>query len=667
MKRLIVIAAFIAAAIAANATGTKADFTLVSPGENVVLKVVTGPALAYSVLLDGNEMLASSRLALTLDDGSVWGETPRLRRSKTRSVNERIATPFTRQATMENRCNELLLDFGEWSVVFRAYDNGVAYRFIANRRKPFNVKNETVEFCFDDDYDVTTPYVQVYEEGRSTVQDQFAHSFENLYVTAPISRINPRRLSFLPVMVSLGERGRMAITETALENYPGLYLLPDGDARRLKGVNPPYPKTLRQGGHNNLEMLVEETEDYIAKVAGPRSFPWRILMLGKQDIDIANNNLSYVLAEPCRVPDISWIRPGKVAWDWWNDWNIRGVDFRSGINNDTYKYYIDFAAEHAVEYVILDEGWAVNGEADLTKVVPEIDLETIIDYASERGVGIILWAGYYAFDRDMENTVRRFSEMGVKGFKIDFMNRDDQPMTEFYYRAADTCARYKMLCDMHGGFKPAGLNITYPNVLNFEGVFGLENMKWTPDTTDQMAYDCQLPFIRQTAGPMDYTQGAMRNAAKGSYRPDYSNPMSQGTRCHQLALYITLESPLNMLCDAPSAYRAEAECTDFIAAIPTVWDDSRVLCGEQGKYVVTARRNGETWYIGGTTNWDERDITFTLPEEIAEGAEAMLFADGVNADRNAADYKKSTVSLTREITVHLAQGGGFVLRAGPSD
>ncbi|MCD8288385.1 MAG: glycoside hydrolase family 97 protein [Prevotella sp.] len=670
MKRLIVIALTAvltivtssAFASAKNVNVPDTDYSLASPDGSVVCIVQTSPALTYSVLARGNTMLAPSRLALTKTDGTVWGENGRVKKARTRTIDEQIATPFTHRATMDNRCNELLLDFGAWAVIFRAYDNGVAYRFVSKERRPFEVKSETVEYCFDADYEVITPYVQTYEEGVSTFQDQFSNSFENQYTAAPVSKLNPQRLSFLPLMINLGSRGRMAVTETALENYPGLYLVADTNSHKLEGINPPYPKTLRQGGRDNIEMLVETTEDFIAKVPSARAFPWRILMLGKEDIDIANNNLSYILAEPCRVPDTSWIKPGKVAWDWWNDWNIRGVDFRSGINNDTYKYYIDFAAEYGIEYVILDEGWSVNGAADLSQVVPEINLEEIIAYAENKGVGIILWAGYYAFERDMEANARRAAEMGAKGFKIDFMNRDDQPMTDFYYRAAETCARYHLLCDMHGGFKPAGLNITYPNALNFEGVYGLENMKWAPDTTDQMTYDCQLPFIRQTAGPMDYTQGAMRNSTKGNYFPDYSNPMSQGTRCHQLALYITLSSPLNMLCDAPSAYRAEAECTAFIAAVPTVWDDTRVLVGEAGKYIVTARRKGSVWYIGGITNWDERDITFTLPEEIAAGSEATLFCDGINADRNASDYKKTALAVSREMTVHLAPGGGFVLK-----
>ncbi len=661
MKRFLIIISILLL-IPAAALPAEKTFSLSSPNGKITAVVSVGKSLTYSIEFNGQEVLAPSALAMTLSDGTVWGEDCKLKKSSQNTVDNVILTPFTRQASMRDCCNELLLQFNGYNVTFRAYDNGVAYRFASMKKNAFNVKEELAEYRFNQDHTVTTPYVRDYQEGVTTIQDQFNNSFENLYTTAPLSSLNPKRLSFLPLLIDLGENGRMCITETNLENYPGLYLAADGANRRLVGVNAPYPKTLHQGGHNNLQLIVDETEDFIAKVEGGRPFPWRIAMLGEKDADIAENTLSYILAAPSRVNDISWIKPGKVAWDWWNDWNISGVDFRSGINNDTYKYYIDFASQHGIEYVILDEGWAVNGKADLTQVVPEIDLRMLVGYAAERNVGIILWAGYYAFSRDMENTVKRFADMGIKGFKIDFMDRDDQIITDFYYKAAETCAQYKMLCDFHGAFKPSGLNITYPNVLNFEGVSGLEQMKWEPSSRDQMQYDCQLPFIRQTAGPMDYTQGAMRNSVKGRYVPNYSNPMSQGTRCHQLALYIVLESPINMLCDSPSAYLAEPECTAFISSTPTVWDDTKVLCGKTGEYIVTARRKGNTWYMGGITNWDPRDKTFTLPEEINIETPAGIFRDGINADRKAEDYKHEKISLQREMTIHLAPGGGFVIR-----
>ncbi len=661
MKRFIItitiLALFPISLLAADQT-----LSVTSPDGKIVATITIGATLTYAIDYNGNQVLAPSKVALRLTDGTTWGENCKLVKSSTKTINNVIPTPFTRQAEMNDHCNELLLTFKDHDVIFRAYDNGVAYRFVSHRKKAFNIEKEIVEYCFNNDYEVTTPYVLGYEEGKTTLQDQFFSAFENLYTTAKLSALNPKRLSFLPLTIDLGENGRMCITETALENYPGLYLVAASKETTLCGVNAPFPKKTHQGGYKNLEVLVDEIEPFIAKVSGERAFPWRIAMLGKEDIDIANNNLSYILASPSRITDISWIKPGKVAWDWWNDWNISHVDFVAGRNNDTYKYYIDFAAQNGIEYVILDEGWSVDGEADLMQIIPDINLQEIIDYATKHGVGIILWAGYYSLDRDMENLVSHYADMGVKGFKIDFMDRDDQLVSDFYYRAAETCARYKLVCDFHGAFKPAGLDITYPNVLNFEGVSGLEQMKWEPATRDQMQYDCQLPYIRQAAGPMDYTQGAMRNTAKGEYVPNYSNPMSQGTRAHQLALYIVLESPLCMLCDSPTAYLAEQECTSLISAIPTTWDFTKVLCGTLGQYIVTARRKGSTWYIGGITNWDARDIVFTLPSEIDLSLSADLFKDGVNADKQASDYKRETISLERQMKIHLAQGGGFIMK-----
>ncbi len=408
--------------------------------------------------------------------------------------------------------------------------------------------------------------------------------------------------------------------------------------------------------------IVESREFYIAKVSGTTNFPWRVLGVFNRDADILNSDLVYQLADESRVKDISWIKPGKVAWDWWNAWNISGVDFVSGVNTETYRYYIDFAASQGIEYVILDEGWAVNKKADLMQVVPEIDLKAIVKHAEEKGVGIILWAGYYAFERDMENICRHYHEMGVKGFKIDFMDRDDQPMTEFIYKAADVCARYQMLVDFHGMYKPTGLQRTYPNVLNNEGVFGLEQMKWS--TQDMVLYDVTFPFIRMFAGPVDYTQGAMRNAIKSNFKPIFTEPMSQGTRCRQLAQYVVYESPLNMLCDNPTNYLKEPLCTRFIAQIPTVWDETVTLSGEVSKYITIARRKGDVWYAGGLTDWQARDLEIDFSFLPAGTYELEIFRDGINADKVAMDFKheKRNIQSGEKLKVHLAPGGGFAVR-----
>jgi alpha-glucosidase len=375
---------------------------------------------------------------------------------------------------------------------------------------------------------------------------------------------------------------------------------------------------------------------------------------------MADNDLVYRLAkDPDMQVDWSWVKPGKVAWDWWNAWNIRGVDFRAGINNDTYKYYIDFASKFGIEYVILDEGWAVNGKADLFNVVPEIDIKDLCDYASARNVSIVLWAGYWAFDKDMKKVCSYYADLGVKGWKIDFMDRDDQMMVDFYRRAAEMAAKYHQFVDFHGAYKPCGLNRTYPNVLNYEGVHGQEQMKWSKVGTDQLTYDVTFPYIRMAAGPVDYTQGAMRNYNYRWYKPCYVDPVSQGTRCHQLGMYVIFESPFNMLCDAPQYYEQNKECTEFIAKIPTVWDETLAIDGKVGEYIVMARRHGDKWYVGGIAGQKARTVTLDL-DFLGEGDwKVELFKDGINVQRHAEDYQRIHGQAEGTMTVEMAPGGGF--------
>ncbi len=660
MKKLLLLTLALAGTFAAQAQKT---YTLKSPGGRLQTTVTVGEALTCDISLDGRTVMSPSPLALTLDNGMTWGTKPRVEKVTRTSVDQTIASPFYRASAVRDRYNALTLRMnGDWSVEFRAYDDGVAYRFVSRAKKPFAITDELADYRFPADFAVVVPYVR---DHAGNFDRQFRNSFENTYTETTLSKLDPGRMIFLPAVVDAGEGVKICFTESDLNDYPGLYLWNGDAANHMKARFAPYPKTRTQGGHNNLQMLVGERENYIAKVEAPRAFPWRMAVVGS-DTDLAASNMSYLLAAPSRIADTSWIKPGKVAWDWWNAWNISGVDFKSGINNQTYKYYIDFASEKGIEYVILDEGWAVNRQADLMQVVPEIDLPWIVNYAAQKDVGIILWAGYWAFDRDMEKVCRHYAEMGVKGFKVDFMDRDDQQMTAFNFRAAEMAAKYRLLLDLHGTHKPAGLNRTWPNVLNFEGVHGLEQMKWSPVTVDQVKYDVQIPFIRQVAGPMDYTQGAMRNASKGNYFPCNSEPMSQGTRCRQLALYVVLESPINMLCDSPTAYMREEESAEFIASIPTVWDETRVLDGKMGEYIVMARRSGNTWYIGGITDWTPRDVEVDLSMLGAGAHEAILFRDGVNAHRKGSDYSRETISIdgSQPFKVHLAPGGGFVLQAG---
>ena len=642
-----------AIAVATAATAAPKDYTLSSPDGGLEVKITADDGISWSLYRDGACLLTPSRVSMTLEDGTVYG-TGKFRTAK----------------GSEDDNNSLTFKFKECDLVFKAFDDGVAYRFISRSKTPFKVVSEQAEFALPDDWSMYVPYVRDYTDNFET---QYFNSFENTYSHIRVSEWDSARLAFLPLLVEAPEGVKLCIMETDLMNYPGMYLYNgDGDTS-LEGSYARYPKEMEQGGHNMLQMVVRSREDYIAKYDGATSFPWRIVAVSAEDKDLLANRLAYRLATPAAEgSDYSWVRPGKVAWEWWNDWNLTGVDFKTGINNDTYKYYIDFASKHGIEYVILDEGWAVNLKADLMQVVPEIDLEELVEYGRERNVGIILWAGYWAFDRDMENVCRYFSEMGVKGFKIDFMDRDDQMMVDFHRRAAETAAKYHLLVDFHGTYKPAGLDRTYPNVVNYEGVHGLEQMKWSGENVDQVTYDVTIPFIRMVPGPMDYTQGAMRNASRGNYRPVNSEAMSQGTRCRQLAEYIVFNSPLTMLCDSPSNYMKEPDCLEFISEIPTVWDEIVPLDGKVAEYVAVAKRKGDVWYVGGMTNWDARDMEVDLLQVLGDGEWTVeIFTDGVNADRAGCDYRKSEYVLkaadnnTFRLGVHLAPGGGFAAKFTP--
>ena len=628
-----------------------------SPDGRIKATVDVGKTLSYSVTFDGKEVITPSPLSMSFSDGKVWGPDAKVSKVSRSAVDNMVPSPFYRASEMHDNYNAATIDFkGGWGVEFRAYDDGVAYRFISRQKKPIVIEGEEVTYNFP--YDATA-YVP-YAKGRA--DDPYFNSFENVYAEVPLSGVDMEKIVFLPMVVDMGDGIKVTITESDLEGFPGLYMNGTGKAS-LKGSHAGYPKKSVQGGHNNLQMVVEEREDFIAKSDGMRTFPWRVAVVTDDDRKLAASNLSYLLASPSRVADTGWIKPGKVAWDWWNAWNITGVDFEAGVNNDTYKKYIDFASENGVEYVILDEGWAVNKKADLMQVVPEIDLKELIEYAGNKGVGIVLWAGYHAFDRDMEEVCLHYADMGVKGFKVDFMDRDDQEVVDFVHRAARTAARYNLFLDLHGMYKPAGLNRTYPHILNFEGVNGLEQMKWSDIDLDQVEYDVMIPFIRQVAGPMDYTPGAMNNGTKRTYHKDYYQPMSQGTRCRQLALFTVFDSPFTMLSDTPVNYDREPECRDYIASVPTTWDETRILDGKMGDYIVTARRKGDKWYVAGLTDWTPRELTLDLSFLGDGNHKGTLFRDGVNAAHNANDYRKESVTVNDKdkFKVKLAPGGGFAL------
>lgn len=650
MKRTVFIFIFLCASLCGQAR----EYTLSSP--DGALCAVISDGLEYSVSYDG-KAIYTGVAALTLDDGRTLSK---VRSPKLKSVSTSVPSPFYRSTSIADIYNSITLSADkDWTIEFRAYDDGIAYHWVYGGISPVHVCDETVRYTFAEDFGTFTPYVRDYWDGD--FEKQFHNSFESIYQELPVSHLSDTHLAFLPVAVDAGNV-KMLVTESDIADYPGLFLIHD-QGTTVKGVHPRCPKSEHAGGYLGLQSVVGEREDYIARITAARGLPWRIAIIGTEDKCLASSQLTYLLASPCRISDTSWIRPGKAAWDWWNSWDLTGVDFEAGVNQKTYEYYIDFAAKNGIEYVILDDGWSVPGCGDLFTVVPELDLPELVRYADERGVGIILWAMYLAFEKDLEEICHHYSAMGVKGFKVDFFDRNDQKMTDFLDHAAEVAAKYHLVLDYHGTYMPAGINRKWPNVLNTEGVSGQEVMRAVTRDRDQMRYDTLIPFIRQAGGPMDYTQGAMRNATWQDFVPVERHAGSQGTRCHQLALYAIFDSPLNMLCDTPVNYEREQECTDYIAAIPTVWDETVVLDGVMGEYIVMARRKGDDWYIGGITNWTPRDITVDLSFLSRECAyEADWYIDGVNAHRNATDYRRVRETPGMSKVIHLAPGGGFAAR-----
>jgi alpha-glucosidase len=643
--------------VAASFAQSTKNYHVKSPDGKIDLSISAGATISWDVKCQETEVITPSTVSITLADGEVLGKNAVVKSSKTSLADTYFNTPIYKKDKVHDHYNQIAINFkGDYSLVFRAYDDGVAYRFITQKKGEITIANEEANFNFKDDYKAFLPFVNDFRN-----KDKWTTSFEALYDNINISAVKKDTLAFLPVLVDVKNPIKAAILEADLENYPGMYLTSDGqNSKNLKGAFAQYPTVEQTGGYANMNYVVNGRANYIAKTTGTRSFPWRVVIISTEDKQLANSDMVQKLSSPSRVADISWIKPGKVAWDWWNDWNISHVDFKAGINNPTYKYYIDFASANKIEYVVLDEGWS--NIVDLNQISPQINLPELLDYAKQKNVGLILWTSWYALTRQTDAALAKFSQMGVKGFKIDFIDRDDQKMVSSLYDIAQKAADHHLIVDYHGMYKPSGIQRTYPNILNFEGVKGLENVKW--GVVNHPGYDVSIPFIRMLSGPMDYTPGAMRNANKANFRPVNGNPMSQGTRCHQLAMYTIFEAPLQMMADNPTIYTKEQESTDFIAAVPTTFNETVALDGKVGEYVAIARRKGSTWFAGAMSNWDARDLTIDL-SFLGEGSyKAIIFEDGVNADKDATDYKRtvSTVTAKDKLTVKLASGGGWAAR-----
>ena len=632
------------------------NYTLSSPDGGLKVEISTGDGLSYRIMHENDTILSHSNIGLVLADGTLVGKSSRVTRERRKKIEDKVESPFYRFKEFVAACNELDLKLqGGFGVTFRAYNDGVAYRFYTTVTSEVTVKDEVAEFNFPQDYTAYLPYT-------TNDKQPMAMAFQNVYDITPLSKAQPKQ-AFLPVTVDCGSV-KLTLLESDLEAYPGMFVQSQQGKYGLKGVFAPYPAKTDFYPWRKQE-YVTETTDFISRSRGSRSYPWRVLAITEKDTDMPVNNLVYALASPNRIGDTSWIKTGKVAWDWWNDWNLKGVPFKAGINMDTYKYYIDFASRNGLEFIVLDEGWYDPKSGDMLTVIPELDLPELIAYGKSKGVEIVLWTVFNVLDSQLEAACKKYADMGIKGFKVDFLDRDDQTAVEMVYRIAEMTARYKLTLDLHGIYKPTGINRTYPHIINFESVFGMEEVKWTDIKNNMPLYDVTFPYIRMMAGPVDYTPGAMRNATKADWRAMYYTPASMGTRCHQLAAYIVHDSPFTMLCDAPTNYLNEQECVDFIASLPVEVDSTFIASGELGKYIVTVRKKDVNWYIGGMTNWDERDVQLDfsfLPEGVSYTA--VLFKDGVNANKQAEDYRKETIRIDKDsrLTLHLASGGGFAMK-----
>ena len=663
MKKILVLLVFVLASLKMSA----GVYEVCSPNGKVKVVMNTDEGVRWAVSYMETPVLLPSAIDISLLQNGKTLSLGKVGKVAKKMVKSSFSTPFYKKATVEDAYGQLLMYTNQkWTIEVRAYDDGAAYRLISGATKSSLVMSETAEFRFADDYLAFVPYVNDNRAG-----ERYCYSFESYYDEQPLSAMFSDSLAITPLAVCLPDGMKAIVMDAGVENYPGMFV--KGEKNALVAEFAPYPLDQEVGGFDRLNLVPTKRADYIAKLNPRQSLPWRAVVITERDADILNCDMAQRLAPECRISDLSWIRPGKVAWDWWNNCNLTGVDFQSGMNTDTYLYYIDFAAKNKIEYIIIDEGWS-GKESLLEDLNADIDLPRLIAYGQKKGVGVILWSSWRNLIgndplSDMtvtDRVMKHYADMGIKGFKVDFFDRDDQQAIASAYQVAASAAKHHLYLDYHG-LKPFGIQRAYPNIFNFEGVKGLENSKWEPREGDgplhnQPRYDVTAPYLRMLAGPMDYTPGAMTNAMKDNFFGNNNHPMSQGTRVHQMAMYVTFEAQLQMLADSPTKYMQNQECTDFIARIPTTFDETVAIDGQLGEYTVVARRKGSTWYLAAMTDWTERDINIPL-DFIGEGTWQMeIFADGVNALKDGTDYRHSRQQAKKEdcLHIHLSSGGGWV-------
>ena len=621
-------------------------FELVSPNGEIKVLFNLSDKIYYSIDYNGEVLLKDNSIQLTLKN-QVLGQNPKLRRQKRMSIDEYL-TPVVplKYSKINNRYNQLLLTFKDYSVEFRAFDDGVAYRFLTSQKGDVEVMSEEFAINFPSDY-----LLHLQQPGgfKTAYEEPYTHIWSNTWKPED-------KMAVLPALIDTKKDYKILISESDLTDYPCMFLKGTGE-NGLISTFPKTPLAFTESGDRSVK--ITEEADYIAKTKGTRNYPWRYFVISRNDKQLIENTMTYRLAEKNQLQDVSWIKPGQVSWEWWNDASPYGpdVNFVAGYNLATYKYYIDFASKFDIPYIIMDEGWAESTRDPYTPN-PKVDLHELIRYGKERNVGIVLWLTWLTVENNFD-LFKTFNEWGVKGLKIDFMDRSDQWMVNYYERVAREAAKYHLFVDFQGSFKPAGLEYKYPNVLSYEGVRGMEQMEGCyPDNS------LYLPFIRNAVGPMDYTPGAMISMQPNVYRAERPNAASIGTRAYQLALFVVFESALQMLADNPTLYYRNEDCTRFITQVPVTWDETVALEAKAGEYVIVAKRKGDKWFIGGIANNGEKEREFTIKLDFlnkGRSYQMTSFEDGINAGRQAMDYrcKSSQVKVGELLTVKMVRNGGF--------
>ena len=625
------------------------DIEVHAPNERLRVDVFISNTISLRVSLDDNLIIDQLDLGMDMGNGRYLGRNPNLKNKNHDAEDQRlvVAVPH-KDREIKTSYHEQRLDFADdYQVYIRVYDDGFAYRFVDQSDDSRQVVDEQMKLSFSAEARTYFPQEE----------SMYSHN-ERQYIHTDIASLENESFCSLPAMFETSA-GKVLITEAALRNYPNMFLQRDKEMT-LSATFPKYVLEAVQNTESNPDrnQIIKREADYIAKVDGARSYPWRAFIVSNDDRTFIESNLVSLLSEASVLSATDWIKPGKVAWDWYNFNNLTGVDFRAGLNMDTYTYFIDFASKHGIEYVILDEGWT-KSTTEILEDSDELDVPALIDYAESKDVGIILWVLWKPLNENMDEILELYSGWGAKGIKVDFMQRSDQYMVSSYEAIARKCAELNMLVDFHGSFKPAGLERKWPNVVNYEGVMGNEHNKWSANITPE--HNVTIPFVRMAAGPIDFTPGSMRNTSRQNFAIRFTRPMSMGTRAHQIAMYVVYEAPLQMLCEAPTIYEKEKESLEFMVRIPTTWDETVVLEGAVSDYVILARRHGDDWYVGAMNDWDARDFEIALVF-LDEGTYQMQsVADGINADRNAEDYEMESreVNANDRLRLRLASGGGF--------